>query len=137
MRWSEIDGDLWVIPRERYKNGRANTVPLSDPVQRILSALPRSGEYVFTTTGRTPISGFSKAKAMIDRASGLTGWRLHDLRRTARSLMSRVGISSDIAERVIGHKIPGVAGVYDRHGYVPEKSDALEKLSAEITRIVG
>jgi integrase len=137
MRWSEIDGDLWTIPRERYKNGRANTVPLTEPVQSILAALPRSGEYVFTTTGHTPISGFSKAKAAIDRASGVMGWRLHDLRRTARSLMSRAGISSEIAERVLGHAIPGVAGVYDRHGYVPEKRDALQRLAAEIARLVA
>ncbi len=137
MRWSEIDGDLWTIPRERYKNGRANAVPLSEEVQSILAALPRSSEYVFTTTGRTPISGFSKAKAAIDRISGITGWRLHDLRRTARSLMSRVDISSEIAERVLGHTIPGVAGVYDRHGYVPQKRDALKKLAAEIARITA
>jgi len=91
MRWSEIDGDVWVIPRERYKNGKANAVPLSEPVQRILGSIPRTSEYVFTTTGRSPISGFSKAKAAMDRASGVTGWRLHDLRRTARSLMSRAG----------------------------------------------
>ncbi|WP_404291809.1 tyrosine-type recombinase/integrase [Microvirga sp. RSM25] len=135
MRWSEIDGDLWIIPREHYKNGRANTVPLTEEVQAILATLPRSGEYVFTTTGRTPISGFSKAKAVIDCASGITGWRLHDLRRTARSLMSRAGVSGEIAERVLVHTIPGVAGVYDRHDYVSAKRGALQKLAAEITRI--
>jgi len=137
MRWSELDGDVWVIPRERYKSGRANAVPLSEPVQRILSSIPRTSEYVFTTTGRSPISGFSKAKAAIDKASGVTGWRLHDLRRTARSLMSRAGVSSDIAERVLGHVIPGVAGVYDRHNYISEKRDALRKLSAEITKVAA
>lgn len=136
MRWGEIEGDLWVIPRERYKNGRANAVPLSKPVQQILSTLPRTGEYVFTTTGRTPISGFSKAKAAIDTASGVTGWRLHDLRRTARSMMSRTGISSDIAERVLGHTIPGVAGVYDRHNYVAEKRLACQRLADEIIQAV-
>ncbi|WP_414471372.1 tyrosine-type recombinase/integrase [Microvirga sp. M2] len=137
MQWREIDGDLWTIPRQRYKNGRANTVPLTEEVQSILAALPRSGEFVFSTTGRTAISGFSKAKAATDRASAVTGWRLHDLRRTARSLMSRAGVSGEIAERVLGHTIPGVAGVYDRHDYVPAKRDALRKLAAEITRITA
>jgi len=137
MRWNEIDGDLWTIPRERYKSGKANTVPLTEQGLIILATLPRSGEYVFTTTGHTPISGFSKAKAMIDRASGVMDWRLHDLRRTARSLMSRAGISSEISERVLGHAIPGVAGVYDRHSYVPEKRDAVQKLAAEIARVVA
>jgi integrase len=65
------------------------------------------------------------------------GWRLHDLRRTARSLMSRAGVSSDIAERVLGHVIPGVAGVYDRHNYVPEKRDALNTLSGLMLTIVN
>jgi integrase len=136
MRWAEIDGNLWVIPRERYKNGRANAVPLSDSVQRILSSIPRTSEYVFTTTGRTPISGYSKAKAAVDKASGVGSWRFHDLRRTARSLMSRAGVSSDIAERVLGHAIPGVAGVYDRHSYTPEKRQALEKLADAIARLI-
>jgi integrase len=137
MRWSEVDGDVWVIPRERYKNGKANAVPLSGPVQRLLGSIPRASEYVFTTTGRSPISGFSKAKAAMDKASGVTGWRLHDLRRTARSLMSRAGVSSDIAERVLGHVIPGVAGVYDRHNYTAEKRDALQRLAAEIAKIIA
>jgi integrase len=137
MRWDEIDSDLWVIPRERYKSGRANAVPLSGPVQRLLATLPHVGDYVFTTTGRTPISGFSKAKAAIDKASGIAGWRLHDLRRTARSLMSRAGVSSDIAERVLGHTIAGVAGVYDRHSYTIEKRQALGALAETIGQILS
>jgi integrase len=135
MHWSEIEGDLWIIPKEKYKSGRANVVPLSEAARRILSSNPSTSEYVFTTTGRTPISGFSKAKQAIDQASGVTNWRLHDLRRTARSLMSRAGIGRDIAERVLGHAIPGVAGVYDRHDYVREKRSALSSLAAEIERV--
>jgi integrase len=59
-------------------------------------------------------------------------WTLHDLRHTARSLMSRAGVSADIAERVLGHKIPGVRGVYDRHEYATEKRDALERLASGV-----
>jgi integrase len=137
MRWSEIDGDLWTMPKERYKTGRANAVPLTPTMQTILEAIPRTADFVFTTTGRTPISGFSNAKEALDRRSGVTGWRFHDLRRTARSLMSRVGVPSDIAERVLGHAISGVAGVYGRHNYLEEKREALLALEAEIRRIVG
>jgi hypothetical protein len=64
-------------------------------------------------------------------------WTLHDLRRTARSLMSRAGVRPDVSERVIGHAIPGVAGVYDRHSYAAEKRDALEKLAGLVERIVA
>ena len=136
MRWSEIVGDLWTIPRERYKTGRANVVPLTAPVLQILGAVPRAGPFVFSTTGRTPISGFSNAKEALDLRSGVTGWRLHDLRRTARSLMSQAGVRGEIAERVLGHAIPGVAGVYDRHSYVQEKRSALSKLAGVVDSIV-
>jgi integrase len=64
-------------------------------------------------------------------------WVLHDLRRTARSLMSRVGVSSDIAEMVLGHKLAGVRGVYDRHSYAAEKRDALEKLAGLVNMILN
>ena len=63
-------------------------------------------------------------------------WTLHDLRRTARSLMSRAGVPADTAERVLGHVIPGVRSVYDRHSYAAEKREALEKLAALVERIV-
>ena len=64
-------------------------------------------------------------------------WVLHDLRRTARSLMSRAGVPSDIAERVLGHAIGGVRAVYDRHDFLVEKADALEKLAALLDRIIN
>jgi integrase len=67
----------------------------------------------------------------------MPSWVLHDLRRTARSLMSRASVSSDIAERVLGHVIPGVRGVYDRYAYVDEKRDALERLASVVERILN
>ena len=67
----------------------------------------------------------------------MPSWVLHDLRRTARSFMSRVGVSTDISERVIGHAIPGVRGVYDRHSYLNEKKDALERLSVLVNRLLS
>ena len=91
-------------------------------------------------------SGFSKAKAALDaklaqlrKRDGrkpMAPWVLHDLRRTARSLMSRAGVPSDHAERVLGHVIPGVRGTYDRHEYRAEKLDALQKLGALVERIL-
>jgi integrase len=64
-------------------------------------------------------------------------WTFDDLRRTARSLMSRAGVRPDIAERVLGHAIPGVEGVYDRHSYDEEKAQALEALAMLLQRIVA
>lgn len=70
-------------------------------------------------------------------ASGVKGWRLHDLRRTARSLMSRAEVNADVAERCLGHVIPGVRGVYDKHHYIPQMRAAFEDLAKEIAAVVG
>lgn len=145
MRWGEVVGDVWTIPAERYKTKRANVVPLTDDVRAILDSLPRiavedgtvAGTFVFSTSGSKPFSGFSKAKTALDAACGVTGWTLHDLRRTARTLMVRANVRPDVAERVLGHVIGGVAGVYDRHDYLAEKRHALEALAGEVRRILA
>jgi integrase len=145
MRWEEIDGDLWVIPAGRSKNGIENAVPLTAPVKALLG--PRADGFVFSSDGGVhPLGGHSKPKAMMDaklaevrkrnKRPPVKPWVQHDLRRTARSLMSRAGVSSDIAERVLGHVIPGVRGTYDRHDYLDEKREALEKLAALVDRIL-
>jgi integrase len=98
----------------------------------------KAGHYVFSTDGgKTPVSGFSKFKAQLDKQSGATGWTPHDLRRTARSLMSRAGVPSDHAERCLGHVIGGVRGTYDRHEYYEEKAAAYRKLAQQVRAIVG
>jgi len=94
-----------------------------------------NSDLVFTNDGRRPVSP-CKLKPDLDRASGVTGWTLHDLRRTARSLMSRAGVNTDHAERCLGHVIGGVRGVYDRHEYLAEKRQAFEALAALIDSIV-
>jgi integrase len=151
MRQDEIEGTVWTIPSERYKGGHDNVVPLTDATVALLDSLPKpkKGGYYFTTNRKepkVPFSGFSKAKHALDdaitkdrketRQERMKPWVLHDLRRTARSLMSRAGVQSNIAERVLGHVIPGVAGVYDRHSYADEKREALEKLAAMVSRIL-
>jgi integrase len=91
---------------------------------------------VFTTDGKTPISGFSKFKRVFDKACGVKGWTLHDLRRTGRTLCSRAGADPDHAELAYGHTIQGVRGVYDVWQYRDEKLRVMELLAAQIDRIV-
>jgi integrase len=91
----------------------------------------------FTVDGVNPIGGFGYFKREFDRAVPLPHWTLHDLRRTARSLMSRARVNKDIAERCLAHAIGGVSGVYDRHAYLEEKREAFDALAAEVERIVG
>jgi integrase len=96
MRRSELDGDLWVIPAKRYKGKHDHAVPLSKAARAILQGVPaiNGGDLVFTHDGERAIGGFSKFKHRLDQMSCVKGWTLHDLRRTARSLMSRAGVPS-------------------------------------------
>jgi integrase len=96
----------------------------------------RNGELVFSESGRNAIGGYQRRKLAIDEASRVSGWVIHDLRRTARSLLSRAGVPSDHAERCLGHVIGGVRGVYDRHEYFDEKARAFEALAAQVQRII-
>jgi integrase len=139
MRWAELDGDTWTIPSERAKGKSEVALPLSAAARSLLASLPRIADspHVFTITGRAPIAGFSRFKKEFDEASGVTSWTIHDLRRTARSLMSRAGVTPDTAERALGHKIAGVRGVYDRHRYRDEMLVAFERLAGQIGHIVS
>ena len=104
MTYSEVVGTDWIIPAARYKTKTETILPLSRAAQDVLVSLFRitGVDYVFST-GSKPISGFSKFKSSFDEACGVSGWTIHDLRRTARSLMSRAGVPTDHAERCLGH----------------------------------
>jgi integrase len=132
----EIKDGVWLLPAARNKVKQELARPLSGAAQKVLNGLPKLGRYVFTFDGAAPIGGFSKLKARLDVACGVTDWTLHDLRRTARSLLSRTGVKSDIAEMCLGHVLTGVRGTYDRHEYHAEKKRAFEALAGQIARIV-
>ena len=136
---AEIGDNIWTVPAARYKTKIDHVIPLSGAAIALLGSLPAIGHkgWIFTTSGSVPISGFSGLKKKLDVLTGdLPNWTLHDLRRTARSLLSRAGVAPDHAERVLGHTIAGVRGVYDRYGYLEEKRHAFEALAAQIDRIL-
>lgn len=135
MMRQELVGDDWIIPARRMKGKQEHVVPLSKSATAVLK-VPNMGDYMFSLDGRRPNNNFAIYKAKLDKASGVTGWRLHDLRRTARSLMSRAGVAPDIAERCLAHAIGGVRGVYDRYAYYEEKKHAFEALAGLVERIV-
>jgi integrase len=141
MRWDDISqyGE-WTIPTEVREKGNAGTLMLPPLAMQIIQAQPRLGEneYVFAGRGEGHINGFSKSKERLDaKLKDVRPWTVHDLRRTARSLMSRCNVSSEHAERVMGHAIGGVEGVYDRHHYRDDKADALRRLAVLIDGIVN
>src|SRR5262249_32303022 len=125
------------LPAERSKTKTEIVRPLSKAAQAVLAAQPRGiGDYVFTP-GAAPLRNFSDAKRKLDAVSGLSGYQLHDLRRTSRSLLSRAGINSDIAERCLGHALPAIRATYDRHHFLDEMAHAFQALAALIERIVN
>jgi integrase len=149
MTWAEINGDEWIIPDKRNNKTKLDhLVPLSDLALKIIGTKAKdAGPYVFSNdSGKKPFGGYSKAKKLLDAKLAETRakdgrepiprWTLHDLRRTARTLMSSE-VGSDIAERVVGHVISGVRGVYDRYEYRDEKRDALDKLARRVERILN
>lgn len=161
LRWAELDRGAreWIIPADRAKNGLVHIVPLSDSAVQELDAIaggdgwPNSG-FVLTTTGRTPISGFSKAKKALDtklfelrqaasdaepEVEPLAAWRLHDLRRTVATGLQRLGIRFEVTEAVLNHVSGakgGVAGIYQRHDWKDEKRAALAAWAAHIDRLL-
>ena len=139
MRRAEVEDGVWTIPQERYKTGLELVIPLSDLAADALARLPKigKGEFIFTSDGVRPFSGYSKAKAKFDNQCGVSDWTLHDLRRTARSLMSRAGVSADVGERCLGHVLAGVRGTYDRHAYFDEKKQAFAALATQVERIMA
>jgi integrase len=154
MRWSELSLEkaVWMLPGERSKNRRANEVPLSAAALEILRSLPRfeKSDLVFTTNGKTPISGFSPMKRRLDNAiaeiaasrgaAPVAPWTLHDLRRSAASGMASLGIGPHIVEAILNHKsgtVRGVAAVYNRYTYGPEKRAALAAWATRVEAIVS
>lgn len=148
---TEIDGDLWTIPGARYKNKLDHVVPLTPTAKALLSEKPadakKSAWFVFSTTGgEKPIRGFSKIKRAIDKDIAeirkregrppMTPWTFHDVRRTARSLMSRAKVPADHAERCLGHVMGGVRETYDRYEYLDEKRAAFEALAVLVDKIL-
>lgn len=139
MAWADVSEDgVWRIPtasiREKPHGG---ALKLPQLARDLLATLPIFEDNGFVFAGREGhINGHSKNKARLDSASGVTGWVPHDLRRTARTLMSRAGVDSEIAERTLGHVQGGVSAVYNRYAFDLEKADALARLSALVDAIV-
>lgn len=143
MRWSEIDlqAALWTIPSGRMKNKRVHEIPLSSEAIAILTSAPvRAGRDLVFGDGNGAFTGFSKAKASLDkRIDGASGdWHLHDLRRTVSTGMNTLGVLPHVADAVLshvsGHKA-GVAGNYNYASYKPEKRDALDRWAAFVVSL--
>ena len=140
MKWSDVtvDGE-WCIPFEDREKGSGGALVLPEAALAIIREQKRIGNnpHVFAGRGDGHFKGFSPCKRAFDAKAKIEPWMIHDLRRTARSLMARAGVRPDIAERVMGHAIQGVEGVYDRHSYRDEKAGALKQLAGLLDTILN
>ena len=142
MRWSDVNlaSGVWTVPAEHSKNGKPHSVHLNRPMLSLLQSTPRIGELVFSMNGNAAYQGFSKAKARLDRSSGVVDWTLHDLRRTVVSGMARLGIAHHVADKVLNHQsgtISGVAAVYQRHDFIEERKRALEVWGRHVASLLS
>jgi integrase len=142
MSWEELDlaGQAWTLPRARTKNAKAHVVHLSKQSMAVLRGVTGRGPFVFSRADTKPFQDFSRAKRLLDRLSGVSDWRLHDLRRTCVSGMARLGIAPHVADKVLNHQsgtITGVAAVYQRHEFLAERKDALERWGLHVEQIVA
>jgi len=163
MTWGELDltGRVWSLPAARTKNKRDHQIPLSEAAVRLIEGLPRIGDargFVFTVTGKTPVSGFSRFKESVDRTIIETlredaeersddpqqvrppeHWIIHDLRRTVATNLQKLGVRLEITEAVLNHvsgSRAGIVGVYQRHEYSAEKRAALDAWARRLDAIV-
>lgn len=145
MRWSELDLEkrLWTLPSSRAKNGRQHTVPITDAMLEVLRKTPRffNSDYVFTTTGKSPVSGFGRLKDRLDKAlpEGTEPWIIHDLRRTMSTNMAMLGVPQPVTEALLNHKtgvVSGVAAIYNVYSYADEKREALATWSEHVMKLV-
>lgn len=139
MQWDDIRDGVWTIPAEAREKVNAGQLKLPQLAIDIIEACPRSeaNPFVFAGRGKKAFNSFSDGKEDLHEKAPIEPWVIHDLRRTARSLMARAGVRSDIAERTLGHVISGVEGVYDRHAYLDEKGEALQALANLVEQILS
>jgi len=141
MKWPSNEPPTWTVRCELREKGNVGAVELPQAVLTVLDKLPRFADnpYVLAGRGNSHIAYSGNPKRAFDAKlpKGTPRWTLHDLRRTARSLMSRAGVPSEHAERVLGHAVGGIEGVYDRYSYASEKAAALEKLATLIDAILN
>ena len=141
LRWGEIDGDKIKIGAERTKNGLPHTIPLNAPALALVNSLQRivGSEFVFTSTGRSPISGWSKAKRQLDKSAPIEPWHVHDLRRVVATGMQKLGVAERVIEACLGHSTTSrnsLLRVYQVHGFDAEKREALDLWGAHVMGLV-
>lgn len=132
--WDEEESEklvrgVWTLPGEMTKNGKTHTLPLPELALEIIASVPRvkGKTYVFSPLkGESYVQNYSRTKVLIDAASGVSGWRFHDLRHTWATFAAKLQVSYEIRERIQNHALPGEGDRYDHYHHGELKLAALE-----------
>jgi len=139
-----IEDDCLRLPASLTKNSREHLFPFGKLARDIIAALPKTG-YLFPArktwrNGATIYNAWNKDKPKLDDKSGVTGWVLHDLRRTLVSSWAALGIRIEVTEKYINHisgTHGGIVGIYQRHTFLPEMREAVEKWEAHLSEVLS
>lgn len=149
LKWEYVNEQERTItlPSTLTKNKRPHTFPYGPMVSSIFESTPRLGEYVFPASrehvrGKPTafFNGWGKCKDALDRACGVSGWTLHDLRRTFATNMAALGVRIEVTEKLLNHisgSFGGIVGVYQRHTYMDEMRQAIEAWEARLTTLLS
>jgi len=150
MLWTEIEGEWWIIPKERRKGDEENKVPILPMMADVIEQAKiysSNSRYVFRSSHskeppleESPVTVGALANAIRRHSEEMKineRFTPHDLRRTLRTRLAEVGISDIVSERLLGHKLPGILGIYNRHGYDIEKRQALSLWEKRLCEILG
>jgi integrase len=140
LRRSQIIDNCWHLSGADTKNKQLHIVPLSKQAMALVERLlKQDGEFLIKTgrTGDKPVNGFSKAKAQLDRLSGVQDWKFHDIRRTVATNLSKLGVDRFLLQRIVNHTDSGVTAIYDRYSYLEEKREALQRWADRLNDIIG
>jgi integrase len=140
LRRSQIIDNCWHLSGADTKNKQLHIVPLSKQAMALVERLlKQDGEFLIKTgrTGDKPVNGFSKAKAQLDRLSGVQDWKFHDIRRTVATNLSKLGVDRFLLQRIVNHTDSGVTAIYDRYSYLEEKREALQRWADRLDDIIG
>ena len=141
LRWEWISGDTITLPKEIVKNSRTHAFPVGELAARIIENTPHTAELLFPARGNdgAPFSGWSKSKPRLDALSGVSGYTLHDCRRTFAVGLQRCGVRVEVIETLLNHKsgvFRGIVGVYQRHDFMDEMRDAMKAWETRLAEIL-
>ena len=139
LRRSQIIDNCWHLSGADTKNKQLHIIPLSKQATVLVERLlKQDGEFLIKTgrTGDKPVNGFSKAKAQLDRLSGVQDWKFHDIRRTVATNLSKLGVDRFLLQRIVNHTDSGVTAIYDSYSYLEEKREALQRWADKLDDII-